>query len=87
MTDYVHNSFEDARDVTVRVGDTIAWAVRLGNTGELKTGVVLNIKYRFSENSWERGWRIQAKAVGAKHVSTLQHRDRIALVEKGADNV
>jgi len=70
--------FKDARDVEVRVGDEVAYAVRQNDHAHLKVGVVLAITVHPPRFSWSGPWwRIKVKAHGGKTPGVLEHPDRI----------
>ncbi len=94
MSEYENvHAFNDRRGLAVGVGDEVAYAIRQGNTAELKVGVVEDIwRYswqtgpdRFGTRHLRHSWIIQVKAQGGSKPSRLEHPERIVKVRSAKE--
>lgn len=87
------DSFTDRRGLSVAVGDEVAYAIRSGNTGELKIGVVKEVwlrEYTVKRPWMEQGidrqdWFIMVMAQGGSKPSRLEYPRRIVKVRSNKE--
>ena len=85
-------TFKDMLGQEVRVGDTVAYSVRVGNTAETKVATVLELKWREKMDGGYWEWKVKAFAMsGIGLPRTIDSkpsspsRDRMVRVAKGSN--
>lgn len=85
--------FTDLLGQEVRVGDVVAYSVRVGNTAETKVATVLELKWREKMDGGYWEWKVKAFAMSAygrrldlsKAKPSSPSRDRMVRVAKGVN--
>lgn len=87
------DSFTDRRGLSVSAGDEVAYAIRSGNTGELKIGVVREVWFTewWVERPWlqdkvrRESWLITVMAERGSKPSRLEYPRRIVKVRSAKE--
>ena len=81
--------FRDKLGTPIEAGDIIAYAVRSGNSGDIKVGMVLDVitgstglRYRDIHGEYhDTNATLKVRGYGSKRASELYHPDRIVYVD------